>query len=93
MKLKILPFPPVSVAEVECVLEGCKSETLRNQATSLPEEQCLTIVFKGGRKSLDLQCDTTEEAQHWVHGIRTLQGRVNNMTQKEKLDKYPSAAD
>ncbi|XP_056325158.1 1-phosphatidylinositol 4,5-bisphosphate phosphodiesterase delta-3-A [Danio aesculapii] len=77
-----------SVAEVECVLEGCKSETLRNQATSLPEEQCLTIVFKGGRKSLDVQCDTTEEAQHWVHGIRTLQGRVNNMTQKEKLDNW-----
>ncbi|XP_050980692.1 1-phosphatidylinositol 4,5-bisphosphate phosphodiesterase delta-3-A [Labeo rohita] len=77
-----------SVMEVECVQEGCKSETLRNLATSLPEEQCLTIVFKGGRKSLDLQCDTKEEAQHWVHGIQTLQGRVNNMTQKEKLDNW-----
>uniref|UniRef100_A0A673LJH9 Phosphoinositide phospholipase C n=1 Tax=Sinocyclocheilus rhinocerous TaxID=307959 RepID=A0A673LJH9_9TELE len=80
-----------SVMEVECVQEGCKSETLRNLATSLPEEQCLTIVFKGGRKSLDLQCDTKEEAKHWVRGIQTLQGRVNNMTQKEKLDKYPLA--
>uniref|UniRef100_A0A673LLV9 Phosphoinositide phospholipase C n=1 Tax=Sinocyclocheilus rhinocerous TaxID=307959 RepID=A0A673LLV9_9TELE len=50
---------------LECVQEGCKSETLRNLATSLPEEQCLTIVFKGGRKSLDLQCDTKEEAKHW----------------------------
>lgn len=77
--------------EVECVQEGCKSETLRNMATLLPEEQCLTIVFKGGRKSLDLQCDTKEEAKHWVRGIQTLQGRVNNMTQKEKLDKYPSS--
>lgn len=77
--------------EVECVQEGCKSEMLRNMATSLPEEQCLTVVFKGGRKSLDLQCDTKEEAQHWVQGIQTLQDRVNNMTQKEKLDKYPSA--
>lgn len=91
VKLKIPPFLSVSVMEVECVWEGCKSETLRNLATSLPEEQCLTILFKGGRKSLDLQCDTKEEAQHWVSGIRTLQGRVNNMTQKEKLDKYPSA--
>ncbi|XP_048035419.1 1-phosphatidylinositol 4,5-bisphosphate phosphodiesterase delta-3-A isoform X1 [Megalobrama amblycephala] len=77
-----------SVMEVECVWEGCKSETLRNLATSLPEDQCLTILFKGGRKSLDLQCDTKEEAQHWVSGIRTLQGRVNNMTQKEKLDNW-----
>uniref|UniRef100_A0A8C2I2S1 Phosphoinositide phospholipase C n=1 Tax=Cyprinus carpio TaxID=7962 RepID=A0A8C2I2S1_CYPCA len=58
-----------SVMEVECVQEGCKSETLRNLAISLPEEQCLTIVFKGGRKSLDLQCDTKEEAKHWVRGL------------------------
>ncbi|TRY59415.1 hypothetical protein DNTS_004317 [Danionella cerebrum] len=81
-----------SVAEVECVLEGCKSEMLKNLATSLPEEQCLTIVFKGERKCLDLHCDTPEEAQHWVRGIRTLQDRVNNLTQKEKLDQYPLAA-
>uniref|UniRef100_A0A673LJG3 Phosphoinositide phospholipase C n=1 Tax=Sinocyclocheilus rhinocerous TaxID=307959 RepID=A0A673LJG3_9TELE len=89
--IKQISVNTVSVMEVECVQEGCKSETLRNLATSLPEEQCLTIVFKGGRKSLDLQCDTKEEAKHWVRGIQTLQGRVNNMTQKEKLDKYPLA--
>ncbi|XP_055032457.1 1-phosphatidylinositol 4,5-bisphosphate phosphodiesterase delta-3-A isoform X2 [Misgurnus anguillicaudatus] len=77
-----------SVTEVECVREGCQSETLKNLAGSLPKEQCLTIVFKGGRKSLDLQCSTKEEAQHWVRGIRTLQGRVNNMTHKEKLEHW-----
>ncbi|KAL6475200.1 hypothetical protein MHYP_G00162400 [Metynnis hypsauchen] len=81
-----------SVMEVECVREGCQSETLRRLASSLPEEQCLTIVFKGGRKSLDLQCHSREEVQHWARGIRTLQERVNNMSQTEKLDQYPSAA-
>ncbi|XP_051959147.1 1-phosphatidylinositol 4,5-bisphosphate phosphodiesterase delta-3-A [Xyrauchen texanus] len=80
-----------TVTDVECVREGCQSETLRNLAGSLREEQCLTIVFKGGRKSLDLQCATKEEAQRWVRGIRTLQGRVNNMTQKEKLDHWINA--
>ncbi|XP_072522735.1 1-phosphatidylinositol 4,5-bisphosphate phosphodiesterase delta-3-A-like isoform X2 [Salminus brasiliensis] len=77
-----------SVMEVECVREGCQSETLRRLAGTLPEEQCLTIVFKSGRKSLDLQCHTKEEAQHWTHGIRTLQERVNNMSQTEKLDHW-----
>lgn len=80
------------MTEVECVREGCQAEAFRNLAGSVPEEQCLTIVFKGDRKSLDLQCATREEAQHWARGIRTLQGRVNNMTHKEKLEKYPSAA-
>ncbi|XP_007234134.2 1-phosphatidylinositol 4,5-bisphosphate phosphodiesterase delta-3-A isoform X2 [Astyanax mexicanus] len=77
-----------SVMEVECVREGCQSETLRRLAGSLPEEQCLTIVFKSGRKSLDLQCHDREEAQHWSRGIRTLQERVNNMSQTEKLDHW-----
>uniref|UniRef100_A0A4W4G6D1 Phosphoinositide phospholipase C n=1 Tax=Electrophorus electricus TaxID=8005 RepID=A0A4W4G6D1_ELEEL len=82
-----------SVMEVECVREGCQSETLRRLAGSLPEEHCLTIIFKGGRKSLDLQCGSREEAQCWARGLRTLQECISNMSQSEKLDQYPSAAD
>uniref|UniRef100_A0A8C8JLW2 Phosphoinositide phospholipase C n=1 Tax=Oncorhynchus tshawytscha TaxID=74940 RepID=A0A8C8JLW2_ONCTS len=78
-----------SVTDVECVREGLQSETLRQLTGSIPEGQCLTVVFKGARKSLDLRCHTDEEAQRWARGIRTLQERVENMTQKEKLDKYP----
>ncbi|KAA8581136.1 hypothetical protein FQN60_002717 [Etheostoma spectabile] len=64
-----------SVMEVECVREGCQSETLRQMVGSVPEQRCLTVVFKGPRKSLDLLCQSQEEAQHWARGIRTLQGR------------------
>ncbi|XP_062331112.1 1-phosphatidylinositol 4,5-bisphosphate phosphodiesterase delta-3-A [Osmerus eperlanus] len=77
-----------SVTDVECVREGCQSETLRRAADSVPEGQCLTVVFKGGRKSLDLRCQSDEEARQWVRGIRTLQERAENMTQKEKLDHW-----
>ncbi|XP_028264297.1 1-phosphatidylinositol 4,5-bisphosphate phosphodiesterase delta-3-A-like [Parambassis ranga] len=77
-----------SIMEVECVREGCQSETLRRVAGSVPESRCFTVVFKGPRKSLDLLCQSQEEAQHWVHGFRTLQERVDNMTQKEKLDHW-----
>ncbi|XP_070782805.1 1-phosphatidylinositol 4,5-bisphosphate phosphodiesterase delta-3-A-like [Enoplosus armatus] len=77
-----------SVMEVECVREGCQSETLRQMVGSVPEVKCLTVVFKGPRKSLDLLCQSQEEAQHWARGIRTLQERVENMTQKEKLDHW-----
>ncbi|KAL6094733.1 plcd3 [Pungitius sinensis] len=77
-----------SVMEVECVREGFQSETLRPMVGSLPEQRCLTVVFKGPRKSLNLLCQSQEEAHHWARGIRTLQERVDNMTQKEKLDHW-----
>ncbi|XP_069373460.1 1-phosphatidylinositol 4,5-bisphosphate phosphodiesterase delta-3-A [Paralichthys olivaceus] len=77
-----------SVLEVECVREGCQSEMLRQLGGSVPEGRCLTVVFKGPRKSLDLLCQSQEEAQHWARGIRKLQGRVENMSQKEKLDHW-----
>ncbi|KAK0149033.1 1-phosphatidylinositol 4,5-bisphosphate phosphodiesterase delta-3-A [Merluccius polli] len=65
----------VSIMEVECVREGCQSETLRRMAGSVPEARCLTVVFKGSRKSLDLVCQSPAEAQRWARGIRTLQER------------------
>ncbi|KAL7850286.1 hypothetical protein SRHO_G00196350 [Serrasalmus rhombeus] len=77
------------VTEVECVREGCQSECLRRVADSVPEAHCFTLVFRGGRKSLDLCCLSQEEAECWVRGIRTLKDRVSNMSQKEKLDQYP----
>ncbi|KAM4525851.1 1-phosphatidylinositol 4,5-bisphosphate phosphodiesterase delta-3-A-like isoform 2-T2 [Fundulus diaphanus] len=77
-----------SVMEVECVREGCQSETLRQMASSVPEGRCLTVVFKGPRKSLDLLCSSEEEAQCWARGLRTLQERVYNMTHREKLDHW-----
>ncbi|XP_062874816.1 1-phosphatidylinositol 4,5-bisphosphate phosphodiesterase delta-3-A [Trichomycterus rosablanca] len=76
------------VTEVECVREGCQSECLRRLSGSFPEAQCFTLVFRGGRKSLDLYCSSREEAQCWVRGIRTLKDRISNMSQKEKLDHW-----
>ncbi|RVE60107.1 hypothetical protein OJAV_G00195100 [Oryzias javanicus] len=77
-----------SVMEVECIREGCQSEALRHKTGSEPTNRCLTVVFKGPRKSLDLLCQSEEEARQWARGIRTLQDRVDNMTNKEKLDPW-----
>ncbi|KAJ8253784.1 hypothetical protein COCON_G00203960 [Conger conger] len=66
-----------AVTEVECVREGCQSEALRMLSGSVPDGQCFTVVFRGGRKSLDLRCPDEEEAKSWVRGIRTLQDRVS----------------
>ncbi|XP_017274967.1 1-phosphatidylinositol 4,5-bisphosphate phosphodiesterase delta-3-A isoform X2 [Kryptolebias marmoratus] len=76
------------VTEVECVREGCQSDALRRLSGSMPENQCFTVVFKGTRKSLDLRCPCPDEARRWVRGLRLLKDRVQNMTQKEKLDHW-----
>uniref|UniRef100_A0A3Q2WCG5 Phosphoinositide phospholipase C n=2 Tax=Haplochromis burtoni TaxID=8153 RepID=A0A3Q2WCG5_HAPBU len=76
-----------SIMEVECVHEGCQSETLRQMVGSVPENQCLTVVFKGSRKSLDLLCQSQEEAQCWARGIRTLlHVKIHHMAHQCFLD-------
>lgn len=77
-----------SVTDVECVLEGCQSEPLRKLGKKVPESECLTIVFKGPRKSLDIHCPSQQDAQSWARGIRTIQERMENMTQTQKLDHW-----
>uniref|UniRef100_A0A3P8TUB7 Phosphoinositide phospholipase C n=1 Tax=Amphiprion percula TaxID=161767 RepID=A0A3P8TUB7_AMPPE len=74
-----------SILEVECVREGCQSETLRQIVGSVPEARCLTVVFKGPRKSLDLLCQSQEEAQHWARGIRTLQESRADQNHDDKM--------
>lgn len=81
---------PVAVTEVECVREGCQSEALRRLSGSVQEKKCFTVVFKGSRKSLDLVCPSEDEAERWVRGLRTLKEHVARMSQKEKLDQYPT---
>ncbi|XP_072522733.1 1-phosphatidylinositol 4,5-bisphosphate phosphodiesterase delta-3-A-like [Salminus brasiliensis] len=77
-----------SVMDVESVKEGCHSERLRSYSGVLLEDQCLTIVFKKGRKCLDLQCHSRKEAQHWACGIRGLQNKENKMSKSEKLNSW-----
>nr|XP_057918440.1 1-phosphatidylinositol 4,5-bisphosphate phosphodiesterase delta-3-A-like [Doryrhamphus excisus] len=80
--------PSFSVTEVECVRQGFHSETLRKMVAGIPEDLCLTVVFKGSRRNLDLLCRNKEEALHWARGIQTLLDRSENMTQIEKLDHW-----
>uniref|UniRef100_A0A3P9JU53 Phosphoinositide phospholipase C n=1 Tax=Oryzias latipes TaxID=8090 RepID=A0A3P9JU53_ORYLA len=90
--LMILICSSVSIMDVECVREGCQLETVRHKMGSESTKRGLTVVFKGPRKSLVLLCQSEEEAQQWVRGIRTLQERMDKMTHKEKLEQYPSPA-
>ncbi|NXI50376.1 PLCD3 phosphodiesterase, partial [Chloroceryle aenea] len=78
-----------SVLHVEGVREGHQSEGLRKYGAAFPERHCFTVVFKGKRKNLDLAARGEEDACHWVRGLTKLTGRLQAMSQPEKLEQYP----
>ncbi|XP_010189411.1 PREDICTED: 1-phosphatidylinositol 4,5-bisphosphate phosphodiesterase delta-3-like, partial [Mesitornis unicolor] len=77
-----------SVTHVEAVREGHQSEGLRKYGAAFPERHCFTLVFKGKRKNLDLAARGEEDARHWVQGLTKLMGRLQAMSQPEKLDHW-----
>ncbi|NXA12167.1 PLCD3 phosphodiesterase, partial [Sapayoa aenigma] len=77
-----------SVTHIEGVLEGHQSEGLRKHGAAFPERHCFTLVFKGRRKNLDLAARSEEHARHWVQGLTKLMGRLQAMSQMEKLDHW-----
>ncbi|XP_074892270.1 1-phosphatidylinositol 4,5-bisphosphate phosphodiesterase delta-3 [Buteo buteo] len=77
-----------SVMHIEGVREGHQSEGLRKYGAAFPERHCFTLVFKGKRKNLDLAARGEEDARHWVQGLTKLMGRLQAMSQPEKLDHW-----
>ncbi|KAM7029969.1 1-phosphatidylinositol 4,5-bisphosphate phosphodiesterase delta-3 isoform 2-T2 [Acridotheres tristis] len=77
-----------SVSHIEGVREGRQSEGLRKHGAAFPERHCFTLAFKGRRKNLDLAARGEEDARHWVQGLTKLMGRLQAMSQMEKLDHW-----
>ncbi|XP_066422747.1 1-phosphatidylinositol 4,5-bisphosphate phosphodiesterase delta-3 [Molothrus aeneus] len=77
-----------SVALIEAVREGRRSEGLRKHGATFPERHCFSLAFKGRRKNLDLAARGEEDARHWVQGLGKLMGRLQAMSQMEKLDHW-----
>lgn len=77
------------MAHIERLREGRQSEGLRKHGAAFPERHCFTLAFKGRRKNLDLAARGEEDARHWVQGLTKLMGRLQAMSQMEKLDQYP----
>ncbi|KAM6174672.1 1-phosphatidylinositol 4,5-bisphosphate phosphodiesterase delta-3 [Erethizon dorsatum] len=78
------------VQHIEAVRQGHQSEGLRRFGAAFPPARCLTIVFRGRRKNLDLVAHSAEEAQRWARGLDKLRARLEAMSQRERLDQYPS---
>ncbi|XP_043359181.1 1-phosphatidylinositol 4,5-bisphosphate phosphodiesterase delta-3 isoform X2 [Dermochelys coriacea] len=76
------------IMHMDGVREGHQSEGLRKHGSFFPETQCLTIVFKGRRKNLDLAAQSEEEAKRWAQGLKKLMAKVEAMSQQEKLDHW-----
>uniref|UniRef100_A0A803Y149 Phosphoinositide phospholipase C n=1 Tax=Meleagris gallopavo TaxID=9103 RepID=A0A803Y149_MELGA len=77
-----------SVAHIVSVHRGHHSEGLRRYGCAIPEWNCFTITFEGGRRNLDLGARDEDVALRWVRGLRTLRGRLRGMSQRERLEHW-----
>uniref|UniRef100_A0A8C2YG51 Phosphoinositide phospholipase C n=2 Tax=Coturnix japonica TaxID=93934 RepID=A0A8C2YG51_COTJA len=77
-----------SVAHITSVRRGHHSEGLRRYGRAIPEQNCFTITFEGGRRSLDLGARDEDVVLSWVRGLRTLRGRLQGMSQRERLEHW-----
>ncbi|XP_052555496.1 1-phosphatidylinositol 4,5-bisphosphate phosphodiesterase delta-3 isoform X1 [Tympanuchus pallidicinctus] len=77
-----------SVAHIVSVHRGHHSEGLRRYGCAIPEWNCFTIAFEGGRRNLDLGARDEDVALRWVRGLRTLRGRLRGMSQRERLEHW-----
>ncbi|XP_007908510.2 1-phosphatidylinositol 4,5-bisphosphate phosphodiesterase delta-4 isoform X2 [Callorhinchus milii] len=82
------PRTAFSLCDVEMVREGHQSELLQSLAGEFSPGLCFTIVFRGRSGNLDLVAESVQEAESWVRGLRTLINSLQNMDQKEKLDRW-----
>ncbi|XP_042747977.1 1-phosphatidylinositol 4,5-bisphosphate phosphodiesterase delta-3 [Lagopus leucura] len=61
-----------SVAHIVSVHRGHHSEGLRRYGCAIPEWNCFTIAFEGGRRNLDLGARDEDVAlrwRSWIHGM------------------------
>lgn len=80
----------VSIDEIASVRRGRQSEGLTKHTDTTLEDLCFSIFFKDRKKNLDLMASSQEEANHWVTAIEKVISNMQNLSQQQKSEQYPS---
>ncbi|KAI2649015.1 1-phosphatidylinositol 4,5-bisphosphate phosphodiesterase delta-1 [Labeo rohita] len=71
-----------SLEDVDSVRYGRQTDGLRKYTDSSVEDRCLSFIFKGRRKNLDLIASSKEEAKKWVSGLEKTKSWIYNCMRK-----------
>ncbi|XP_043911054.1 1-phosphatidylinositol 4,5-bisphosphate phosphodiesterase delta-3 [Protopterus annectens] len=74
-----------TIKDIDGVREGRQSEGLQKYGECFPNDRCMTIVFKGKKKNLDLVAKTPQEAALWIRGLLKLKEKSETMSHPEHL--------
>ena len=62
----------VPVSAIKEVREGAATDALSQTSLQYSTENCFSLIYGDGFKSVDLVAQTKEECMHWVVGVRYL---------------------
>ncbi|XP_043923491.1 1-phosphatidylinositol 4,5-bisphosphate phosphodiesterase delta-1 isoform X2 [Protopterus annectens] len=77
-----------SVDDIEDVTIGHQTEGMQKYAMEYPASQCLSIIFRGDKKDLDLVASSSEEASHWFSGIMKIRQQLHIISTKLKMEHW-----
>lgn len=80
----------VSIDEIASVRRGRQSEGLTKHTDTTLEDFCFSIFFKDRKKNLDLMASSEEDANRWVTAIEKVISNMQNLSQRQKSEQYPS---
>lgn len=86
----ILYLQTVSIDEIASVRRGRQSEGLTKHTDTTLEDLCFSIFFKDRKKNLDLMASSQEDADRWVSAIEKVISNMQNLSQRQKSEQYPS---
>ncbi len=83
---------PIEWREVKDVLRGKQTAMLhRARAIDVPDELCLSIVYRQDRRSLDLVAGTSEQAFEWYESLSSYLVETNEKLANERSEARSSA--
>ncbi|RXN09898.1 1-phosphatidylinositol 4,5-bisphosphate phosphodiesterase delta-1-like isoform X1 [Labeo rohita] len=78
-----------SLEDVDSVRYGRQTDGLRKYTDSSVEDRCLSFIFKGRRKNLDLIASSKEEAKKWVSGLEKVMTGMHSLNRQQNSEQYP----
>ncbi|KAM7369873.1 hypothetical protein PAMP_011163 [Pampus punctatissimus] len=77
-----------SIDDIDSVRKGRQSEGLNKYTDPSEEERCFSIIFKDGKKNLDLMAANGEDAKRWISGLEKIITNMHKLNSQQKTEHW-----
>ncbi|XP_077997478.1 1-phosphatidylinositol 4,5-bisphosphate phosphodiesterase delta-1-like [Glandiceps talaboti] len=79
----------VLLKDIKEVRPGTATDTFRKYKNTVQENRCVSLIFAGNNKTLDLIGKHTEDAILWTNGLRAVKKQMAHVDVHSLRNKYP----